>query len=150
MSLTFSRGQIGSHWGVGCPPAGIGGLSPPPRFFVLWPDGCISDQRSHGGLFRHVSSPGYTVGVIRRITQESAGGSLPIRWEGLRGRGRRGPTRVREERSLAPLPFPGEGTRTSRRLTSLRACRVASSQSSSLVSIGFAGVWGGLMGVTIE
>ena len=39
---------------------------------------------------------------------------------------------MREERSLASLPFPGEGTRASRRLTSLRACRVASSRSSSL------------------
>ena len=132
MSLTSFRGPIGSPWGVGYPPAGIGGLSPPPRCFVLWPDGCISDQRSHGGLSRHVSSPGYTVGVIHRITQESEGGSLPIRWEGLRGRGRRGPTRVREGGHLRLPPFPGEGTRSSRRLTSLRACRVASSQSSSL------------------
>ena len=77
MSLTSFRGPIGSPWGVGYPPAGIGGLSPPPRCFVLWPDGCISDQRSHGGLSRHVSSPGYTVGVIHRITQESEGGVSP-------------------------------------------------------------------------
>ena len=132
MSQTSSRGPIGSLWGGGCPRVGIGGRSPHPRSSVNLPGGCTSDRRSHGGISKLVSNPGYTVGVIHRITQESEGGSLPIRWEGLRGRGRRGPTRGREGGPLRLPPFPGEGTRLSRRLTSLRACRVASSQSSSL------------------